>query len=341
MRSHRFKRALLWTLWLPILGACYCAHLAHQYVADRPARHAAESRLILGQTGAAPLEEVYGVPVEVFVRNQVEIIQSAEIQRRAAYLLAASKADFKPGKELPEIHARQTPESTVITVTASSQDETFVTDYLEAVCNEYISFVKEGLASASGQMLNSLLEAVVRKDQAVQAASKALREAESRGSRELLETEVSRLAIFVSDLRGEREKISNRTDVPPAEASALNVRLQSAEAEYEDTSKKLQAIRHATAQLQSEEAAYQQLRTKLSDIDAEVPTAGVQVLERAGAVSKVQPRLLQPIMTGSLLGMLLGTTAMITIAFIWAVTGRKIPGIQRIEPSDDLKPTSL
>ena len=137
----RFARYLRRHWWLPALTTSIALCLVAFYVLSRPPAYFSQASLWV--SGKVKLSEgtLYSEELQFFSGTQIELLQSENLQARAADRVTTLKPELK---SVPvKLSVRQTPRTTIIVVETSGPEPAYTQAFLEALVDEYFAYRKE------------------------------------------------------------------------------------------------------------------------------------------------------------------------------------------------------
>ena len=210
----RFARYLRRHWWLPALTTSIALCLVAFYVLSRPPAYFSQASLWV--SGKVKLSEgtLYSEELQFFSGTQIELLQSENLQARAANRVTTLKPELK---SVPvKLTVRQTPRTTIIVVETSGPEPAYTQAFLEALVDEYFAYRKEIRAASSDDTLSSLTRELEQQEEQLKAAQDQLLADQRDTSPAMLQEQnnsatsyLTKLTLQQADLRIESQMIES------------------------------------------------------------------------------------------------------------------------------------
>src|SRR6266513_2941941 len=210
----RFARYLRRHWWLPALTTSIALCLVAFYVLRQPPAYFSQASLWVSGKPKPSEGALYSEELQFFCGTQIELLQSENLQARAANRVTTLKPELK---SVPvQLTVRQTPRTTIIVVETSGPDPAYTPAFLDALVDEYFAYRKEIRAASSDDTLSSLTRELEQQEEQLKAAQDQLLAGQRDTSPAMLQEQnnsatsyLTKLTLQQADLRIESQMIES------------------------------------------------------------------------------------------------------------------------------------
>lgn len=241
----------------------------------KPTIYQSTGRIIVSGKVALPEGNMFSEETANFFGTQVELMQSAQVSRRAVARVQSLRPDLSP---IPvRLSVGQIPRTSIFVLTASGSEPEYVKAYLDAVMEEYIALRQGMFTEKSQTALTAITDQLVKLEGDLRRGEDALFDWQQRNNLVFLQEEGNTAGLYLAELK--RKLAQLETDYFLLEELSLDQTLDRVstaavaeatsdpeESEQAPASRELEAIRGpseeylaARQQLLLLEARYQQL----------------------------------------------------------------------------------
>jgi capsular exopolysaccharide synthesis family protein len=147
-KISRYRRVVATYWWIPAITISIGLATQAWISLTSPNSYRSVGRILVSGRIALPESGMFNEEAVNFFGTQVELMQSAEVRRRAASRVQSMRPDVSP---VPvSIQVTQIPRTSIFVLTASGQNPDFVKAYLNAVMEEYIA-LRRGIFNEKSQ----------------------------------------------------------------------------------------------------------------------------------------------------------------------------------------------
>lgn len=320
MNAPVFRRTLLCTCWLPILGTLVAVSFQAFRIAGKPPEYFALGKIMAGQqlTDGKPRTSSAG-----FYETQIEMLESSLIRKNASERVHGLYPELKEADVA--LIASQTGGSSILKILATGPDRKYTRAYLDAVLDEYMALRKEMWYREIKEKTAKVMDEVLIRERKMKETKMQVDAfiAANNGA-ELLNAEKLRLSQLVSKLRGELQA-DTAPGRPPDSGTAIGVdaiqvRLKQAESGLRDTNEK--SVEGESLQEAYDRARhdYEEWKMKLDLINSGGCGEPIAIVERPEDATEIEPDLWTPLVVAAAMGFMGGSVLMLGMSLLAAFT---------------------
>ncbi len=159
-KISRYRRVVTSYWWIPAVTISIGLATQAWLSLTSPNSYQSAGRILVSGRISLPESGMFNEEAVNFFGTQVELMQSAEVRRRAASRVQSMRPDLSP---VPvSIAVSQIPRTSIFVLTATGQNPDFVKAYLNAVMEEYISLRRGIFNEKSESTLTAITDELAR-----------------------------------------------------------------------------------------------------------------------------------------------------------------------------------
>ncbi|MEO8204679.1 MAG: polysaccharide biosynthesis tyrosine autokinase [Chthoniobacterales bacterium] len=198
-RFIRYKNVLFGWWWIPALtlsaGLCLQAWL----VLSKPVLYQSAGRIIVSGRVSLPEGSVFSEEVMNFFGTQQELIQSAEVQRRATATVQSLRPDLEP---IPvQLAVAYIPRTAIFQLNVTGSSPEYVQAYLDAIMEQYIALRRSMVTEKSQTTLSAITEELSRLQTELDKGQEELFDWQKKNNSILLQEEGNSAGKYLADLK--------------------------------------------------------------------------------------------------------------------------------------------
>jgi capsular exopolysaccharide synthesis family protein len=197
-RLPRYKALLLRRWWIVALAISTGLLAAAWRSNTQPVAFRSTARLVVGGKMALQEKASYSEEVSLFFDTQIQMMRSAEIQRRAAERLQSLHPELAPSPVFVE--AAQFPRAAIFVLTATGSNAEYTQQFLDACIDEYLDYRKEMRSEKSENTVSALTDQLARWEKEVSASENELQNFQAQNSIAFLQEQGNSTGIYISKL---------------------------------------------------------------------------------------------------------------------------------------------
>jgi polysaccharide biosynthesis transport protein len=249
-----------WWLILPLIFAGVGG--GYWYNLKQPLRYTSISRMMVNGRIALPEGSLYSEELSNFYGTQIELMQGAEIRRRAAARVEASRPELRAGPA--QITVVQQRSTSFFVLTLTGDDPQYSQALLEAIMTEYLEYKRELRLNSADTAVTAMTDQLLRLDKELRTGQEELVDFQKKDNVVFLEeegnsagrrlialrqrlaerrSEYDLLSLLDVDQNIERQREQQETpDAKSADKDAPPVGLQGPEADYLRAKQQIQVL---------------------------------------------------------------------------------------------------
>ncbi|MEO6846426.1 MAG: polysaccharide biosynthesis tyrosine autokinase [Chthoniobacterales bacterium] len=198
-RFIRYKNVLFGWWWIPALtlsaGLCLQAWL----VLSKPTQFQSSGRIIISGKISLPESSLFNEEAMNFYGTQQELMQSTEVQRRAAARVQSLRPDLEP---IPiQLAVSYIPRTSIFVLSVTGSQPEYVQAYLDAIMEEYIAVRRTMVTERSQGTLSAITEELSRLQTELDKGQDELFDWQKKNNSVLLQEEGNSAGRYLAELK--------------------------------------------------------------------------------------------------------------------------------------------
>jgi capsular exopolysaccharide synthesis family protein len=196
---YRYWRLLKQFWWILFLTGSAGVFLQAWLTLQKPISFASSARMIVSGQIALPNSSYYQEEVSGFYETQSQLMQSGEVQRRAASRVKALRPDLTPAPVL--VKATVGKGTSIFNLTAVGPTSEYTSFFLNAVMEEYLNYKREVRSTKTDLTATSLGGEILNLEKDLKEAEEALLNFQSANNLSSIEEAGNDAAKFLAELK--------------------------------------------------------------------------------------------------------------------------------------------
>ncbi|MEO6054249.1 MAG: polysaccharide biosynthesis tyrosine autokinase [Chthoniobacterales bacterium] len=198
-RFIRYKNVLFGWWWIPALTLSAGLCLQGWLVLSKPIQYQSAGRIIVSGKVSLPEGSVFSEEVMNFFGTQQELMQSAEVQRRATATVQSLRPDLEP---IPvQLAVSYIPRTAIFQLNVTGSSPEYVQAYLDAIMEQYIALRRSMVSEKSQSTLSAITEELSRLQTELDKGQDELFEWQKKNNSILLQEEGNSAGKYLADLK--------------------------------------------------------------------------------------------------------------------------------------------
>lgn len=196
-KKYLLFAARRWWMLVPLIAIG--VGVAYWKSSQKAPVYTSTARMMVSARIALPEGAVYSEELANFYGTQIELLQSSEIQRRAAARVQATRPELRASPV--SIAAGQQRGTSFFYLIATGPEPQYCQAYLDAVMSEYVQFKREMRSDSADTAVTSVTDQLLKLDKELQAGEEELIAFQKRDNVVFLEEEGNSAGRYLISLR--------------------------------------------------------------------------------------------------------------------------------------------
>jgi len=193
--------------WLVLLIVAVCAFAGAVWACRQPPTYLSTARMVVGGKITVPGGATYSEELTYFLGTQAELMQSAEVKRRASDRVAATQAELTPAPVTLIVGREQN--TAIFNLSAVGASAAYTQQYLDAVMAEYGAMKRQMRSAISDDTLAAITEELNRLETQIDQGQAELIEFQKNNNVGFLEEQGNSAAEYLVTLNRNLANLKN------------------------------------------------------------------------------------------------------------------------------------
>jgi polysaccharide biosynthesis transport protein len=210
-RVHRYKSLLLRRWWIPVLTICLGLFVQAWLIYQTPPSFLSASKMMLAGKLKISQNAVYSEDNVNFYGTQIQLMQSAEVRRRAEELVRSTHPEMQP--VLVELTVAQKPRTSIFDLQAIGSTADYTQAYLNALMQKYLDFKKGMRESQGSNVTTAITENLIQVEKDLRTSEDEMLEFQKQNNIGFLQEEQNSAANYLARLKQQHAQLKTEYDL--------------------------------------------------------------------------------------------------------------------------------